>query len=263
MNNQKHIDLITAYLAGTITSDQRAELNALIDGGDIDILEVKEMEATYRRLGKLPAPPPGRNLQHRFYDMLYEQTAAQPDTPGNGIAGWLMPLPRLSRLAVASTLFIAGMLLGNWLTPFQDYRQELMGLSAEVNQMREVIMMSLIDNGSATDRLKAVNVSSGLQSPDDRIIRALLKTLNNDTNINVRIAAVEALLQHASDPAARKGMIAAIGKQESPLVQAALADAMLILQEQQSVDEFRDLLQQEELNPGVRDKLEQTIAALI
>ena len=128
--------------------------------------------------------------------------------------------------------------------------------------MREVMMLSLLDNDSATERLKAVNISTDVKSADNRITEALLKTLNNDPNVNVRLAAIEALLHHASNPMAREGLVNAITVQESPIVQAALADAMLILQETKSIEEFRKLLDRNGLDQGVRDKLQTTITAL-
>ena len=42
MNTQKHIDLIAAYLDGSITHEQREKLNRLIEEGAIDPIEIKE-----------------------------------------------------------------------------------------------------------------------------------------------------------------------------------------------------------------------------
>jgi hypothetical protein len=265
MNNEQHIHLITAYLEGSINPKQRAELNDLIDRGEIDIHELKEMELLYAQMGELPDAEPGNRLQERFYDMLDDEKAKSQTLFELPILSWKETLraylsPR--RLTFALSIFVVGLLIGNWFTPFQNYEGELSALSTEVSQMREVMMMSLLENNSATERLKAVNISSEISSVDERITIALLKTLNSDPNVNVRIAAVEALLQHASAPNVREGLMASIARQQSPLVQAALADAMLVLQEQRSVKEFEELLNRDNLNPGVRDKLENVIAAL-
>lgn len=265
MITEQHTELITAYLDGSITPEQRVDLNRLIDQGNIDILDVKEMERLYRQVGKLPVPEPGHELRDRFYTMLDAQKARQSFPVKERLERRLNKLMSYSgfrQLAYGLAIFLTGMLIGNWITPFQNYRQQLSELSTEVSQMREVMMLSLLDNNSATERLKAVNIGSDIRSADERIARALLKTLNNDPNVNVRMAAVEALVRHASDPLVREGLIAAIGKQQSPLVQAALADAMLILQEKRSIKEFRELLERNGLEPGVRDKLQHTIATL-
>ncbi len=169
---------------------------------------------------------------------------------------------KMQRLAWVMGIFLIGVIAGNLFTPFQNYRQQMNQLSQEVSQMRQVMMLSLLDAQSSSERLKAVNISTDITSADDRVIAALLKTLNNDPNVNVRLASIEALLRHAQNPKARQGLVEAISRQPSAQIQVALADAMLVLQETKSVDDLRRLLEQKELDSTVRDKLKNTIAAL-
>ena len=269
MINEQYIDLVTDYIEGSITTEQRTLLNELINSGEIDIHDVKALEETYRNLDNLPQPDPSEGMSNRFYRMLEQekekelQSASKPDD--TKILSRLIKLVTIAqpkRLAFALGIFVAGMLIGNWATPFQNYRQQLDNLSAEVSQMREVMMLSLLDNDSVTERLKAVNISSEMQPTDNKVADALLKTLQNDSNINVRLAAIEALLHHASQPMVREGLVSAITAQESPIIQAALADAMLILHEKQSVEKFKKLLDQNNLDKNLRNKLQNTVTAL-
>jgi hypothetical protein len=89
-----------------------------------------------------------------------------------------------------------------------------------------------------------------------------LATLNNDPNVNVRLTTLEALTHFARDPVVREGLIQSILQQESPLVQAALADVMLRLQEKRAIPSFKKLLLQKDLNGMVRTKIEETITRL-
>ena len=95
------------------------------------------------------------------------------------------------------------------------------------------------------------------------MIDALLATLNNDPNVNVRLSTLDALAHLANHPEVREGLIQSIAQQDSPLLQSAIADVMLKLQEKRAVKSFRELLKQKDLNPGVRDKIKQTITQLI
>ena len=95
------------------------------------------------------------------------------------------------------------------------------------------------------------------------MIRALVQTLHTDENVNVRMVAVEALARYGDQPLARMGLIEAIGKQDSPLVQVALADAMLELQASEAVPAFRELLQKPELDTTVQELVNETIEKLI
>lgn len=265
MIDEQHIDLITAYINGSITAEQRMRLNKLIDEGKIDILDVKQMEVTYRKLGELPASEPSEQLRESFYAMLQEKSEQQKPDPQTKLLYQIknfFTLNRVQQFTAAAAVFVIGMLAGNLFTPFQDYRQQMSQLSNEVSEMRQMMMLSLLDAQSPTERLRAVNISSDITRADDRVISALLKTLNNDPNVNVRLASIEALLRHASNPRVREGLVKAISHQKSPQIQVALADAMIALQEPQSVDELRRLLNQDKLDSSVRNKLKNTIAAL-
>lgn len=265
MIDEPYIRLITAYITGAITPEEQAELDELIELGEIDRHDIKEMENLYQQMGTLPEAEPGDAVRKRFYTMLEAEKQKVTPTIEQRLTQWLENLRagfQLRRFALAMGVFIVGLLIGNLTTPFQDYRHQLDQLSSEVSQMREVMMLNLLDNESATERLKAVNISTEMQPADNKIAEALLKTLNKDPNVNVRLAAIEALVRHASNPLVREGMINAIAAQDSPIVQSALADAMLRLQEKRSIDAFKELLDQNGLDQGVRDKLQNTIAAL-
>jgi hypothetical protein len=90
-----------------------------------------------------------------------------------------------------------------------------------------------------------------------------MKTLNADPNINVRLAALEALESFAAEPHVREGLIRSIALQDSPLVQVALAELMLSLQEKSSVNELKKILQQNKTPKEVREKIKKTIDVLI
>ena len=128
--------------------------------------------------------------------------------------------------------------------------------------MREMMMKSLLQNPSASERIRGVSYTSEITTVNPGVIEALLTTLNNDQNVNVRLMTLEALTHYASNPAVRAGLVESIPQQESPLVQAALADVMLKLQEKNAIRPFKKLLQQKNLNSLVRTKIETTIARL-
>ncbi len=267
MIDEKYIELVTGYLQGSLEPDERNNLDELIESGEIDLLDLKEMEMTYQRMDSIGVPEQESSLQDRFYSMLEEEKQLQKQNDGwpKKLAGWINLLKNrfeFRQVSFAIAVFLIGLLLGDLYAPISKQDEQIEQLSAEVSQMREVLMISLLDNSSPTERLKAVNISNEIRPVDDRMVNALLKTLNNDSNVNVRVAAVEALVNHASNPKVRAGLINSIANQESPIVQAALADAMLVLQENRSVDEFRKLLEKDELDRNVRNKLENTIAAL-
>jgi HEAT repeats len=142
-------------------------------------------------------------------------------------------------------------------------RQQLDALTTQVHEMREMMMLALLQNPSASERMRAVSYTDGIKHVNANMTDALLATLNNDPNVNVRLTTLDALSHFAGNPAVREGLVQSILQQDSPLVQAALADVMLKLQERRAVKAFKKLLQQKDLNSTVRTKIEQTITRLI
>ena len=59
--------------------------------------------------------------------------------------------------------------------------------------MRRTVALSMLDRPSATERLEGISWSAGLDNPGEKTIVALVNKLNGDPNVNVRLAAVDAL----------------------------------------------------------------------
>jgi len=142
------------------------------------------------------------------------------------------------------------------------YNEQIDTLANQIQEMRQMMMLTLIENPSATERLRAVSYTNDITHADKKVIEALFSTLNNDPNVNVRLVTLEAITQFASDPLVREELVYSLTKQDSPMVQVALADVMVKLQEKRSIKAFKQMLRQEDLNEFVKNKIEQTIKDL-
>ena len=139
---------------------------------------------------------------------------------------------------------------------------EIEELRSELHQTRQMVALSLLQQQSANDRLKGVSWSYQLQQPGREILAALLDTLMHDQNVNVRLAAVDALAQSARQPAVRQGILQALAQQDSPMVQIALIDLLVGLGEKNSVTTLRNLSANRNLDTAVRDRAEQGLVEL-
>ena len=92
---------------------------------------------------------------------------------------------------------------------------------------------------------------------------ALFTTLNEDPNVNVRLATLDALVKLAHDPKVREGLVRSIDLQDSPIMQSAIADVMVKLQEKSSVQYLQKLLGKKDLNQMVKINIEKSIQKLI
>lgn len=233
--------------------------------------ELNELQQVWQRLGSVPTPQPTEQLRPAFYAMLSEfkqevATEQQPFWKELAVKFEQFWKPQMvSRLAYGVLLVGVG-LIGYWFTVQRAsevaYQQQINTLSAEVQEMRQMMLLSLIENPSATERLRAVSYTNEIEQVDNRVIDALFATLNNDDNVNVRLVTLEALAELAQNPRVREGLVHSLARQDSPLVQVALADVMVKLQEKRSIKVFKQLLRKDDLNILVKSKIEQTIKDL-
>jgi hypothetical protein len=102
--------------------------------------------------------------------------------------------------------------------------------AAEVrSELREIqFTLSLLQQQSATERLRGVSWTSQIDQPGNEVVSALLDTLLHDPNVNVRLAAVDALRRVSDRPDVRLGTRQAVtDRAASPLLQVAVIDFMV------------------------------------
>lgn len=257
---------ILAYLDGHLDDPGREFLLEELARHGIDENELEHFAGVLKKAEVVPLPEPPKELDERFYAMLRHEEYRQHAGVMRGLAGWLDRIgmmfagPRLAFALIVSVLVIA---FGISVYQGRAYREEIGVLNSEVREVRTMLVMTLLQRESAIDRLRAVNLTSSLPNDDDAVIHALLATLNNDPDVNVRLEAIDALLKRAGDPRVRRGLVDAIMQQTSPLVQVTLADAMVALQERRATTELKKLLEENSTNDEVRTKLKQSIEVLM
>jgi HEAT repeat protein len=129
-------------------------------------------------------------------------------------------------------------------------------------EMRQMVAISLMQQQSANERLRGVNWSYRLQQPGNEVLSTLLDTLMHDPNVNVRLATVDALRQFGEQPIVRRGVIEAMTRQESPMVQVALIGLAVDLHEKESIATLRQLSDDKNVDVAVRERARKGLAEL-
>lgn len=236
--------------------------------------ETEELKLLWRGLGSIPAEEPGPELRARFQIMLqaYEHGLDHAvrrgwwETLNSRLSGWWPRQPAV-QLALSLGLLVLGVIVGPRIHPLSKGSAarpspEVVELRDELAQMRQMITLSLMQQQSASERLKGVNWSSRLKQPDGEVLTALLDTLMHDSSVNVRLATVDALRQFGDQPAVRQGVVQAITREESPMVQVALIDLAVDLREKESITSLKQMVQDRNFNPAVRYRAEKGLAEL-
>ncbi len=251
-----------------LSEAEKEKVNLHVNSCESCKAELNEIMGFWNITASLPEPEAPTGMKQRFMTEL-ENYKQQQLSRSNVFTDWKVRLNTLiSNLTTPKFGYgLAMLLIGIVATTFffktqGNSGEEVQQLSSQVKEMREMLALSLLEHPSASERLRAVSYVEEIDTVDNRVKDALLTTLNNDENINVRLTALETLSKMATDPKVREGLIQSIAHQDSPLIQSALADLMLKLQAKKSVRSWQQLLKKPETNDAIKDKIKQTIHQL-
>ncbi|HVS04499.1 MAG TPA: HEAT repeat domain-containing protein [Thermoanaerobaculia bacterium] len=227
--------------------------------------EMGSLQAVWEQLARLGEEPPAAAMRAGIDSLIAEAAQATVTTEG-GVAdgrrrrGWRRGGP--SPWAVASTLaaLLAGVLVGVGVDRRAGAGEELRQLRRQLHDLEEVMVLTLLQQPSASARLKGAALGGSLDDPDRSVVAALVEAARHDPNPNVRLAAVEALEPVlAGAPRSRAALLAALSEEESPLVQIALIDVLLASDGAEARRAALQLLREGEVDDAVRDHLRQRL----
>lgn len=248
---------IPECLAGRLEKSARETLVEHLETCSACRNELAELGMVWRGLEAMSAPEPDdRAMRTRFMEMLsayqagLEQARPAKATPrparaesgsrSRWFAWW--PSNPAWQMAVAAALLIAGVVAGKYVFTPREMPAEMAQLKGQVEGLRQLVALSLMQEQSPSDRLRGVSFSSQMGRPDAEVEAALLRAVNHDPNVNVRLSAVDALQKYAGDPAVRRALGDSVTTQDSPIVQVAIIDLLVQTTDRGSTPGLRNML---------------------
>ena len=234
--------------------------------------EFETAKQVWDLMGIIPQPEPSETMRENFDVMLshYKAEFITVENPAGKLKNRLheyWSTHAQPRLAFSLLLFVLGLLGGYVLhQPGQSAissDRQMDSLSSQISDLKQVMLLSLLQDPSASQRIRAVSYTDEIGNVNLKVIDALFKTLNEDPNVNVRLVTLEALVKLSDEPKVREGLVRSINLQESPIMQSAIADVMVKLQERSSVQYLQKLLSKKDLNQMVKLNIENSIQKLI
>jgi hypothetical protein len=232
---------------------------------------LEDMRQVWSALERIPQEDPGPEVSARFYTML----AAYREGLNGASAkvswferanGWLStwwPRRPVMQLGTAVAFLIIGVMAGQMATIRVGTKSEIAGMRKEMQDMRELVTLALLEQPSAVDRLRGVSMSRQLSGADNQVVSTLLKTLNTDPNVNVRIAATDAIRNYCDRDWVRIELIRSLGSQTSPLVQVSLIDVLTSIRETRASDAFKSLIDDERSIEPVKKRAQLALDRII
>jgi anti-sigma-K factor RskA len=268
MNCEGIGELLPDYLQGSLKAEQDDLVEQHISG----CADCREQVAIWKRLSLLPVEQPSAGSRERFEAMLRayqigrnDKGAAAVGSKSRGSA-WSWLRSPVGALAWSAALLVAGIFAGTYLGNRPAHpnssQEEIAAMHSELTNMRQLVVLSMLQQQSATERLQGVSYSQREEHLDPKVMAALLHTLRYDNSVDVRLAALDALSRHGGQPQVRAGVTEALQEQQSPLVQVALIDQMLEWRDPDAARRLRSFVESPNLNPTVRQRADWALSKL-
>lgn len=139
---------------------------------------------------------------------------------------------------------------------------EIGNLKKEMQETKDLLILSMLKRESASDRIQAVNYSYDLQQPDEQVLKALIYTLDYDRNVNVRIAAADAIGRFGNNANVRDALVKSLLKQQEPTLQISIIDILTKFNERRALPALRLLAEDGGTSDFVRQKAEESTRML-
>lgn len=252
------------FISGNMSENEKREFENFLDSNPEYKTEFMELSDTWKDIDALDAPRPSEEMDETFFSMLNEEVGrTKRKNPSEVLMKWISIFLK-PQLAYGILLLGIGFGLGFYINSANNSdRTTAIVVNEETEDVRQKLVLTLLDQPSANQRLQGVSEANKIDEVDETVIKALLQTLNRDSNVNVRLAAVESLTNYVGNPLVRQGLVQSIPYQESPILQITLANLMVALQEKASIEPFKQLLQEKELDTTVQKKIKKSIESII
>lgn len=231
---------IADTLAGTALPNVRARADAHL----AVCASCRADAALWDKLAGLPAFAPAPTLQTRFEKQLRPRVAA----PFLANRQWLAA-------AAALLLGVFGFFAGRYSAP-RPPEGDMASLRKEVRNLREVVALSLLDQQSASERLRGIRYSASLDGSDPEVVDALSRTLRSDPSVDVRLAAADALRRFPMTATVSESAWQLLEQDDSPLVQIAVIDLLVSRKDPSVPARLAALKNRAGLDSNVRDYLQ-------
>jgi hypothetical protein len=252
MEKEKLESLLIDYVDNRLnTVDRQAVEQELVRNPEAYKLyeELKEVMHVMDRSARIE---PSLKLKTNFEELLRSEMAAAKKTRIISFQ------PTFYRAAAAVALLVIGGGIGFFISKQNDIRvaeiEKQLKANQEVMEQTRALMAMMTNNQSASQRIQGVNVAMQMEKPDDKIVQALVKTMNEDPSSNVRLAALDALSKFVHEEGVREALIGSLSKQKDPVVQIALIQLMVKMKEKGVVNDLKRIVDDVKTMQAVKDE---------
>jgi HEAT repeat protein len=251
MERERLEGMLIDFIDGRLNESERKEVKALLADPEVRVLyeQLKQVTSAMDRSSELR---PSARLLSGFQQMLKEESAREKSAPSAGRQVFFTPI--VFRAAAAVVLVMLGASIGYYINQYNVQKERIAAVEAENLRLKQEMLTNMRDPSSASLRMRAVNNATEMSTLDDVVVKALVKTLNEDKNTNVRLAALDALSKFQHEPKVKQELIESLSKQNDPVVQIALIQLMVKMKEKGVLNDLNRIIEDSNTIRPVKDE---------
>jgi hypothetical protein len=262
MNCKEIIELLPGYIEGSLEMDVHEEVAEHLSSCNACKDELEKSLSIDALLSQVKEEDTPKQVDYAFQVMLENERKANKLSISTRINQKHISLATIMRVAAGLLLMITGGFIGYNIRPTENASSEVSSLKQEMVEMKNLVIFSLIKQESASERIKAVSYIKEMSKPDPKLIETLFNTLNTDRNVNVRLAAAQALAKYKDNREVAKGIVKSLEKQNEPLVQIMLINLAVETGGSEVAPELNKMLQRSDLMDEVKNYAKKGIKSL-
>ena len=255
MEANKIKELLDRYYDGDTTLTEEKQLHTYFSQSEVpaDLWPDRDQ---FQAFATLSADDSGGTVG---YDRFFRKIEAQEHIAQEAQIRWKL---WGARIAASVALALIGFMGGIWYGQ-ETTSTEVAALREEFQDMRKTMLFTQMQTASASERIQAIQASQSSSGDDQEVSEALLLTLSSDPNVNVRLAAIEALDSFSGQTAIRSALARSLNEQNHPMVQIAIINQLVTWGEKEALPQLQRLVQNDQVDEVVKQQAEYGISQLM
>ena len=267
MEKDKLESLLIDYIDGKLSAEGRMIVEKEIAENEGSAQLYDQLKKVMSKIDQAPKLEPTSILKLNFEKALQQEISNSRSKPtiaeasaftsfrsDRSVGRQVFFQPMALRIAAGFIFLMVSVGIGFWINKNNEQQREIARLREEMDSTKRMMMAMMTNSQSASQRMLGVAASYQIDQPDDEIVNALLKTMNEDPNTNVRLAALEALGKFHQQEHVRLALIASLAKQKDPVVQISLIRLMVEMKEKSVIQELDRITRDKESIKAVKDE---------
>ncbi len=244
MNCEEVKPNLPEYIDGKLTEKSAAEIRKHLESCSACKSGYEELSSFLNYMDAFPNPELPDGMKDEFLKL-----ASEEQIPGQRKVRTIPLWVRVAAmLVIAFGTYWIGYRVGAGKSELQNTQ-----LASELSQKNQEVILASLRDHTGPQKIEAVYSISNSGKVSDELIAALVNTMNSDKNVNVRLAAINALSgMMGKNELVKKELIKSLALQENSLLQISLIQVLTESGVKEAKDEIESITNNEKTDENVK-----------